>query len=383
MPRGLGDASSGVGALSGKLPHATGSTGSVPTPPSGPLSLAPFKSAVSFHKDVFSASIDWPRPEAVPHATQCWSEIASWSTSSIAWYNKHIADRSWPVTSSTSIVQLQTSKVQTFYPTNTSTYRLCDGSARVNARPSTTTSRFNSTSGTYTKTFLATPTFRPRPCDPRPQDCHMWYNQSSIPQFNEDELLDICGNPSHGADQPCVFGIDGAVELIYFPVKVANANASLCSGNASTITASPTGAGPNVITTLGRTFTSGAVYMSIKALSAYVDGFDYLIGPSFSDVILTLSSSDVSSQCNGNKLATSLDFADLNWPVPASAYNCQDRCGYFNIKDSVLPTQCSTIWSDVNPLLAIPTKIMDLSPLWATCAFEVPSLANYWFEYVS
>lgn len=347
-----------------------------------PSSYLSSTAIVQFHADVFDASIDWPRPSAVPHATQCWSEIIAWSSSSISWYNAHVAARSWPISSSVWTNAFQTSKLVTVYPSDPSTYKLCDGSARVDVRPSTTTSYWDTTWGTHTSKWVVTPTFRPQPCDPTPQDCHIWYNRSSIPQVNENAILDLCGNPAHGIEQPCVFGIDGAVELIYFPVKVANAKASLCSNNASTITASPTGQGPNVITTLGRTFTSGAVYMSIKALSAYVDGFNYAIGPSFTNLILTLSSSEVSSQCNGNKIATSLNFADLNWPVPASAYNCQNRCGYFHIQDSVTPAECSTIWSDVNPLLAIPTKIKDLSPLWATCAFEVPSLANYWFEYV-
>lgn len=250
----------------------------------------------------------------------------------------------------------------------------------MNARPSTTTSYFNTTSGTYTRTYLATPTFRPSPCDPSPQECHILFNKSSIAQYNEDSLFDVCGNPAHGTDQPCVFGIDGAVELIYFPVKAANPNASLCSGNASIVTAPPMNDELDAITTLGHTFTTGAVYMSIKALSAYVDGFNYQIGPSFSNLILTLSSSEVSTQCHGDKIATPMNYADLNWPVPASAYKCQDRCDrLYNLQRG---PECSTIWSDVNPLLAIPTKVKDLSPLWATCAFEVPALANYWFEYV-
>jgi hypothetical protein len=133
------------------------------------------------------------------------------------------------------------------------------------------------------------------------------------------------------------------------------------------------------VTTLGKTFTSGSVYLSIQSLSAYYDGFGYTVGPNFSDFILTLKSEDVSTQCKGNKIATSINWADLNWPVPASAYECQDRCARVHVGLST-PVECSTIWSDVNPLLAIPTKVKDLSPLWSTCLFDVPLLANYWFD---
>lgn len=74
-----------------------------------------------------------------------------------------------------------------------------------------------------------------------------------------------------------------------------------------------------------------------------------------------------------------MNFADLNWPVPVSAYDCQMPCG-LNQQGLSTPTECSTIWSDFNPLLAIPSQITDLSPLWATCKIDVPSLGNYWID---
>lgn len=137
--------------------------------------------------------------------------------------------------------------------------------------------------------------------------------------------------------------------------------------------------GPNVVTYLGRTFTSGSAYISIKSLSAYYEGFGYTVGPNFSDLVLTLPSQDVSTQCRGVKTSTRINFADLNWPVPVSAYDCQMPCGY-NQQGLTTPSQCGTIWSDSNPLLAIPTQISDLSPSWSSCKIDVPNLGNYWID---
>lgn len=197
-------------------------------------SVALTTSKVTMSADVFTKGTN-PRdsPEAVAKARKCWSEILTWSSSSYSWYQTSVANRQWPLLTSATIDQGRTRWTSTYYPTSPSVYTLCDGSPRANVRPWTTTSTFNTTYSTHTWTTLATPTFRPQPCTPSPQDCHIWYNGSSIAEVNEDSILKLCGNPPHGIDGQCVFGIEGAVELIYFPVKTANG--SLCTGNASTI----------------------------------------------------------------------------------------------------------------------------------------------------
>ncbi|SMY29450.1 unnamed protein product [Zymoseptoria tritici ST99CH_1A5] len=274
---------------------------------------------------------------------------------------------------------ISTSWTSTFYPSDVSVYTLCDGSPRADIRPWTTSSTYNVTGTPYSYSSLSTPTYTvAQPCITSEQDCHIWYADSSIPDVNERALENQCGNPAHGPDGDCVFGVEGGVQLIYFPVSTVGGD--LCTGNGTTIYPTPTSDGPNVITTLGRTFTSGSAYILIKSLSAWIDGFGYTVGPNFSDLILTVKSEDVSTQCKGNKIGTSMNWADLNWPVPASAYECQDRCGRLQSGTSATPAECSTIWSDVIPLLAIPTAVKDLSPLWSTCKFDVPLLANYWFD---
>ncbi|KAK3638165.1 hypothetical protein LTR56_013194 [Elasticomyces elasticus] len=129
----------------------------------------------------------------------------------------------------------------------------------------------------------------------------------------------------------------------------------------------------------GHTFASGFVYISVSSLYAYYDGFapGATVGPNFKNITLTVKSEDMSSHCRGDPNSRSLNFADLNWPVPASAYLCQLGCtGY----DSP-PPECSTIWSNVNPYLAIPTKALKaLVPEWSDCVAHDGMQSPYWFD---
>jgi hypothetical protein len=56
------------------------------------------------------------------------------------------------------------------------------------------------------------------------------------------------------------------------------------------------------------------------------------------------------------------NFADLNEPVPRSAYMGISYCFY---------QQCATVGRfDYNPMLAVPAKLRSLDPLWANCALD-------------
>ena len=159
--------------------------------------------------------------------------------------------------------------------------------------------------------------------------------------------------------QPCLI-MGGPVELAYFPVTTVGNDK--CRANGSTIT--NTG-GPTVIEALGTTLTSGSVYLSFQTLYAFQEGFGRRIGPAFTDFILPLPSSAVSTQCGGWFSAqgpgTPLNYADLNFPWPASAYNCMNRCStdvsFTTMNGTQIswspPPQCSTIWSDLNPILCL------------------------------
>lgn len=179
----------------------------------------------------------------------------------------------------------------------------------------------------------------------------------------------------------------GPVELAYFPVTTVGNDK--CRANGSTIT--NTG-GPTVIEALGTTLTSGSVYLSFQTLYAFQEGFGRRIGPAFTDFILPLPSSAISTQCGGWFSAqgpgTPLNYADLNFPWPASAYNCMNRCRTdlsFTIVNGTgaswsPPPQCSTIWSDLNPILAMPTEVRNLVPAWSTCSMWDAALPNFVFD---
>lgn len=342
-------------------------------------SLAPITSKVPLRHDIFITTPNVSQiTQSMSQALKCWSEIMTWKNQSVSWYNAHVAGRSWPVTTWTTLQQAPISWTSTYYPANVSTYKLCDGSPRANIRPKTVSGVSNTTYyPAATLRNLVTPTFRPQPCNPTPEDCQLWYEDSNIPVFNNHELLTLCGYPAH-LNQSCVFGVSGAVQLYYFPVTTVNG--SLCSKIQPTIPATPTGSGPNVVTKGGHTFTSGTVYLSIQSLFATYDGFGNTIGPTFSDIFIPLQSDEVSTQCSGDYTNTPLTFADLNWPVPASAYKCQDRCFLQSRMDHV-PSQCNTIWSDVNPDLAIPTKILiAMVPEWSSCVAGDGNQRDYFFD---
>nr|OQO26670.1 hypothetical protein B0A51_07670 [Rachicladosporium sp. CCFEE 5018] len=333
----------------------------------------------------------------LPQAQRCWSSIANWRPGSVAWYNAQIANSTWPLTvaTSTSVILWETST--TIYPANASTFTLCDHTPRVDVEPITQHSSWNTTLS-FTTTRLATPTYSvPKPCRPNNHICRILYYESNIYNVSgtEDEWEHECGFPAHAdpVGKPCLIA-GGPVQLVYFPVETRGGN--LCAHNGTTIAPTTTG-DPPTITAMGTTFTSGSVYLSFWTLFAYYDGFGYndTVDPTFTNHVVALPSSAISTHCGGWFSAmgpgTSMNYADLNWPVAASAYSCQGRC--------VIPAQttscdlagcyvtglpkdphCDTIWGDVNPVLALPTEVSKMVPEWSACSAFDEALPNFWFD---
>jgi len=181
----------------------------------------------------------------------------------------------------------------TIYPSDVSTYTLCGASPRADVEPITSRYSFNST---YDQLFtmIATPTYSvSQPCSASEHFCRLWYYESNVRNTSEIEILAQCGLPAH-LDQPCLIG-GGPVRLIYWPVP----ENPVCGLN-STFANTSMPALPDTVTTLGTTFTSGSVYLSLNTLYAYYDGFaGETIGPNFSDLIVPLSSAAISTHCGG------------------------------------------------------------------------------------
>jgi hypothetical protein len=337
--------------------------------------------------------VSWASP--MPEVEKCWSDIATWRGSSISWWNKYIAStkfsRSALTTQTTVWAVTETAIETTIYPTSVSAYTLCDGSPRVNIRPQTSTITSNVTKS---RTFVAPKELafpEAQPCIPDQRTCRLWYYESDLNVTNEDELFQQCGRPT-GLYEPCLVA-GGPVQLIYWPE--GNGESNICPNNASMSWHHPshgrntsTIALPDTITALGHTFTSGSVYLSFRTLYASYDGFWDRVGPTFKDTIIPVPSSAMSTHCGGFTEAhgpgTALNYADLNWPVAASAYNCQARCDNWRFVShdnrSASAPECQTIWNDVNPNIAIPTLVRDLVPEWAHCEMSGFRIPNFWHD---
>jgi len=337
--------------------------------------------------------VSWASP--MPEVEKCWSEIVTWRKSSISWWNKYIASTKFSntvlSTETTIWAVTETAIETTIYPTSVSAYTLCDGSPRVDIRPQTTTITSNvslSRTTVVPKEFAFPQT---QPCIPDSRTCRLWYYESNINVTNEDELLQQCGRPT-GLYEPCLVA-GGPVQLIYWPEgngesNICPNNASMVLGHASNARKIPATTLPDTITALGHTFTTGSVYLSFHTLYASYDGFWDRVGPTFRDTIIPVPSSVMSTHCGGFTNAhgpgTALNYADLNWPVAASAYNCQARCDNWRFvshnNESASAPECQTIWNDVNPNIVVPTLVRDLVPEWAHCEMSGFRIPNFWHD---
>lgn len=124
------------------------------------------------------------------------------------------------------------------------------------------------------------------------------------------------------------------------------------------------------------------------------------IGPTFSNTVIAFKSDEISTNCYTSTFSdsskssgaygpgTQLNYADLNSPVPASAYQCQNQCNptstfysngeYHSTK--IVPNPCETIFDNFNPLLAVPTRLREMVPEWSTCQFWNNQQPNVIFD---
>ncbi|KAF2168867.1 hypothetical protein M409DRAFT_20880 [Zasmidium cellare ATCC 36951] len=333
-------------------------------------------------------------------AESCWSAITSQQLESSSFYDASVANRTWPITESSTVYNGTYTYTTVIYPTDASTYRLCDGSPRADIKPAT--QALTTVSSGYPSTFLfnvtATPTTSLSPPCGTPNTgelCYDWFRYGNLTgDYNGHESNDArllhheCGYPSHFAPNsfnatswPCLIA-GGPVQLYYFPVDTGNQ--SSCSNRTAISSGSPTTPAPTVVTD-GLTLTSGFVYVSFQTLYAQYDGFSYGPGTGYKDLIMTLASSQVSTNCGNGDVrsataGTQINFADFNYPIPASAYSCAHPCEASCVDATCTPQACSTIWDNFNPVMAIPTPVLDLQEAWKTCSFADENGVNWLFD---
>ncbi|KAI5275883.1 hypothetical protein E4T47_01161 [Aureobasidium subglaciale] len=354
------------------------------------------------------------------YATSCSSISSAYNSASNSWVNKHSYQTNY-----TNILG-GTSWIPITYYANATT--LCDGHARVTYSPAIVLSSTTVVSvGTAPSTSVGTasmgwifPISSPI-CSVNPSDCDgLWqaYSTSSsqwavaanatrpadamFPLITPSPSIPACINSSASASNEAfsksfygcglctIFGDE--VELMYFPEATSVSRDMCATTPAAKLTSYGkddgvpyTGAGPSdtwdgsgtppeTAVVGDHTFTSGTAYISIKKVWA-VDRCSSRIGTTVTGAILALPSDRLLSlrysQNHFQYFATTnkitgypFNYADLNTPIPYSAWNGQARCEFPGAADY----ECNVIYEhDYNPQLAMPPGIRKLNPDWEGC----------------
>jgi hypothetical protein len=319
-----------------------------------------------------------------------------------------------------------TSYLSVTYYVNATT--LCDGHARVNYSPAiATSSTVITTVGTAPTTSVLTASMgwifpvSSASCSVNPDDCDGLYQAYStasskwsaaangtsaagaiFPTITPSPSLPACVNSSqsssyeafsksfYGCGLCTIFGDE--VELMYFP-EATTVSRDMCATTPSasltaygynvgvpytaadpSATWNGSGTPPETAVVGTHTFTSGTAYISIKRVWA-VDRCSSQLGTTVTGAVLALPSESLLSlrysQDHFQYFATTnkvtgypFNYADLNKPVPYSAWNGQARCEQPGFADY----KCNVIYeNDYNPQLAMPPGIRKLNPAWEGC----------------
>lgn len=310
------------------------------------------------------------------YASSCNLAKVSWSVANASWYSAHS-----PTSDCTSIFTPTTytgssSDVDLPYTT------LCDGHARLPEDwvwPTYTnvSSVLDTTSCPPLKPI---PTFKePRPsCSVPASYCtQLWSDfatsggwmyagtQNPVPQ---------CSTSSDfypGCEKCYISAYE--LQLYYWPVTTTGANS--CYQDGTTVTAKPTGNGPNTRVVDGFTMTSPSVYLAFQNIAASAANMS--CGPDITSTTIAMNPTDVYSlsmtplscfntaapSCSLDPSATTrVNFADFNWPVPFSAYQAMGQCSGTGDQDS-----CHNMTLPLMPELALPTWLPDVFPAWKNC----------------
>jgi hypothetical protein len=133
-----------------------------------------------------------------PTALACYATYSRWRAGSMSWAMTEIDAKTWSTTTSISTITQTFDTVATIYPTGKlSTYKLCDGSPRVNFEPLTLTSTYTSATGFVAYVTPGLPIYSStKPCNASSEDCEYLYYHSGL-SWDDLALLGLCGSPAH------------------------------------------------------------------------------------------------------------------------------------------------------------------------------------------
>ncbi|KAI7202080.1 hypothetical protein KC316_g2446 [Hortaea werneckii] len=210
-----------------------------------------------------------------------------------------------------------------------------------------------------------------------------------------DEFAPQCGAPTYPYTKtmigdPTCFENHAHIELLYWPVVRLPENETCPNATSSTLTMGPTISGrPNTFVYWNTTLTSPTVYMAVgdtwiyQSAGSTISDQSRLLIPQSPDAVSTLAG----KLGGGYHPPEKINYADFNYPVPASAYRAQPRCyeapfsrSYYTVTQPLFPggptttwevethsefaseNQCSTIYDDYRPILSIPPEFSSLTP---------------------
>jgi hypothetical protein len=133
-----------------------------------------------------------------PTALSCYASYSKWRAASMSWAMTAIDAKTWSTTTTISTITQTFDTVATIYPTGSlSTYKLCDGSPRVNFEPLTLTSTYTSATEFDAYITPGLPTYSStKPCNASSEDCEYLYYHSGL-SWDDLTLLGLCGAPAH------------------------------------------------------------------------------------------------------------------------------------------------------------------------------------------
>nr|OQO31793.1 hypothetical protein B0A51_00695 [Rachicladosporium sp. CCFEE 5018] len=165
--------------------------------------------------------------------------------------------------------------------------------------------------------------------------------------------------------------------LFYWPVTTVNGD--FCAQNGTTVTPSPTdpAGAPNTVVSLGYTFTSPTPYISLAYIQAYIHGRRPSITPcgpqtaQHTSFILPLNTPLTSARTINVYPTYSFNLADLNRPIPTSAWDGQRKCR--------LGDHCATIEGEggFTVLIPLPTEVVALESAWVAASCR--GTASGWY----
>jgi len=310
------------------------------------------------------------------YARSCNSASISWSVANASWYTAHSP------TSGCSSFYTPTTFTGSSSDINPEYTTLCDGHARLpeDYEWPTYTNVTSVLDTTRCPPMPSIPTFtEPTPkCSVPAKYCTQFWSEFATKggwmYANTDNPPPPCSTSSGfypGCEKCYISAYE--LQLFYWPVTTTGGNS--CYQDGTTVTAKPTGDGPNTRVVDGFTMTSPSVYLAFQNIAASAANMS--CGPDITSTTIAMDPTDVYSLsrapvtcfntvapgCSLDASATTrVNFGDLNWPVPFSAYKAMGQCSVVSGEDT-----CHNMTLPLMPELALPTWLPNVFPAWKNC----------------